>query len=138
MHIIDWYPTLLGLAGAPEDESRVIDGNDVWPMLTRQAPSPHEFILSAKSPEQVALRMGDWKLIRHAEAPKNSDQPERRARRQAENPVTSWELYNLAEDVAETTNLADKETERIAAMKAKLEQLMSDAVPSAAPLVDNE
>jgi arylsulfatase A-like enzyme len=139
MHVIDWYPTLLRLAGAPADASREIDGKDVWPMLTQQAPSPHEFILSAKSPEQAALRMGDWKLIRHAAAPPIDGQGKGRGRRrQAKTTSDSWELYNLADDLAEATNLVDQETERTAAMKAKLEQLLSGAVPSGAPVADNQ
>jgi len=41
-------------------------------------------------------------------------------------------LFNLAIDPSETTNLAGKEPERVAAMKAKLAELLKDAVPSGA------
>jgi hypothetical protein len=83
--------------------------------------------------------MGDWKLIRHAAAPPIDGQGKGRGRRrQAKTTSTSWELYNLADDLAEATNLVDQETERTAAMKTKLEQLLSDAVPSGAPVADNE
>jgi hypothetical protein len=39
-------------------------------------------------------------------------------------------LFNLAEDPSETTNLAEKETQRVAMMKVKLAELLKDAVPS--------
>ncbi|MFN9915666.1 MAG: sulfatase-like hydrolase/transferase, partial [Pirellulaceae bacterium] len=42
MHIIDWYPTLIGQAGGSLEQKMPIDGKDVWPMLTAKAKSPHE------------------------------------------------------------------------------------------------
>jgi hypothetical protein len=65
MHIIDWYPTLVGLAGGSLKQALPIDGKDVWPMITKAGKSPHKAILSVstRGPSQAAIRMGDWKLI---------------------------------------------------------------------------
>lgn len=38
-------------------------------------------------------------------------------------------LFNLAADPSEKTNLAEKDPERVTTMKAKLAELMKDAVP---------
>jgi arylsulfatase A-like enzyme len=139
MHVIDWYPTLVKLAGGSLEQKLPLDGKDVWLMLTENAPSPHDAILSVRSPTQAALRIGDWKLISRndlqangGEAAKNKTRGKKRQQQPA--PI---ELYNLASDIGETTNLADMEPDRVATMSARLGELLKDAVPSGAP-VGNE
>ncbi|HVW01266.1 MAG TPA: arylsulfatase, partial [Planctomycetaceae bacterium] len=129
MHVIDWYPTLITLAGGNLEQKLPIDGRDVWPMLTEQAPSPHDAILCAKSPTVAAVRIGDWKLVRG----NAGNRQNARANRGADAAASSVELYNLAADIGETNNLAEKEPERVAAMQARLTELLKDAVPSGAP-----
>lgn len=135
MHVIDWYPTLVKLAGGSLDQKLPIDGLDVWPMLTEQSPSPHKAILSVKSPTQAALRIGDWKLISHENPVSDTAdgaKPKSRAKkRNQKEPLI--ELYNLATDIGETTNMADKEPDRVAKMKASFVELLKDAVPSGVP-----
>ncbi len=135
MHVIDWYPTLVKLAGGSLDQNLPIDGLDVWPMLTQQAPSPHDAILSVQSPTRAALRIGDWKLLSRETADTDTagaSGPKSRAKKRQQTSKTV-ELYNLATDISETTNLVDKESERVAMMKARLAELLKDAVPSGAP-----
>ena len=136
MHIIDWYPTLVTLAGGSLDQKLPLDGKDVWPMLTQNAPSPHEAILSVQSPASAALRMGDWKLIMAGdaggddeEAPKKKAKGKKQTRASQYGPVA---LFNLAEDIGESNNLAGQEPERLAKMKAKLAEMLKGAVPSGA------
>jgi len=135
MHVIDWYPTLVKLAGGSLEQKLPIDGRDVWPMLTQQAPSPHDAILSVKSPTEAALRMGDWKLVSHSLANSGKTASKARAKNKkqenqaAREPV---ELYNLAADIGEANNLADKEPARVATMQARLTELLKNAVPSGA------
>ena len=131
MHVIDWYPTLVKLAGGSLDQKLPIDGLDVWPMLIEQAGSPHDAILSVQAPTRAALRMGDWKLISRENADSDSastDPPKGRAKKsqKGSDPI---ELYHLVTDIGETTNVAHKEPERVALMKAKLAEFLKDAVP---------
>lgn len=130
MHIIDWYPTLVKLAGGTLEQKLPLDGQDVWPLLTQGAPSPHEAILSVQSPTHAALRMGDWKLISNASAAADAtaDAAPAKRRAKAKAKPEAVALYNLATDRGETTNLADQEPERLAAMKAKLAELLQGAV----------
>jgi arylsulfatase A-like enzyme len=129
MHVIDWYPTLVKLAGGTLEQKLPIDGRDVWPMLTQQARSPHDAILCVKSPTEAALRVSDWKLVSHAATNTSNATPKARAKQQSKPASESVELYNLATDIGETTNLSDKEPERVEAMKARLASLLMDAVP---------
>ena len=138
MHIIDWYPTLVKLAGGSLEQKLPLDGRDVWPMITEKAGSPHEAILSAQSIDNAAVRMGDWKLIvsngADAELPeeggakaKKKGKGKAKAKGRKYEPVM---LFNLAADPSEKTNLAAQQPERVATMKAKLAELLKDAVSS--------
>ena len=139
MHVIDWYPTLVKLAKGSLDQKLPIDGMDVWPMLTTHAASPHNAILSVQSPTKAAVRMGDWKLISQApsvNAPAKAARAKNRAKNRQQRAETT-QLYNLATDIGEATNLAEKDPQRVATMKAMLDVLLKDAVPSGAP-AENE
>lgn len=135
MHTVDWYPTLVKLAGGSLEQKTPLDGRDVWPMLTQGAPSPHEVILSVQSPDRAAVRMGDWKLLLNASEADSEEAPEgspkqkgKKGKGKADGKGERLELYNLAADIGEKTNLADKEPERVAKMRAKLAELLKGAV----------
>lgn len=65
-------------------------------------------------PGHAAWTDGDWKL--HRIAGKGGD--------------VTWELYNLAEDPMETSNLVDQQGERVARMRAALEAWLESVVRS--------
>jgi arylsulfatase A-like enzyme len=138
MHAVDWYPTLVKLAGGSLEQKLPIDGRDVWPMITKGHKSPHEAILLVQSPTRAAVRMGNWKLL--ADLPGDGDdaapRAANRARRNANRaPV---ELYDLASNIGESKNLADEQPERAAQMLAALKRMMKDAVPTGHVVKDAE
>ncbi len=115
MHIVDWYPTLLKLAGAPTAQPLPLDGLDVWPVLTQRAKSPHDAILLHGTNVNVkALRMGEWKLILP--------------------PSGKMELYNLAQDISEKRDLAAAEPAHVARLRARLDDMTRGAKPLGGPL----
>jgi arylsulfatase A-like enzyme len=122
LHMVDWFPTLLGLAGAPFDAKLPLDGRDAWPTIARGAPSPHEVLLlnaagrTSASQRTSALRAGPWKLIVH--------RPPRRLR-----GAERVELFDLARDPGEQSDLAAAHPERVAALRAQLEPFEEQAVP---------
>ena len=129
MHVIDWYPTLLKLAGGSHDQKLPIDGRDVWPMLTQHARSPHDAILSVQTPTRAALRMGDWKLVSSEDSDNDGAAGNQGKKKKAAAMKEPLALYNLANDVGETTNLAEKEPGRFSDLKARLAEFLKDAVP---------
>lgn len=140
MHMVDWYPTLIKLAGGSLEQKLPLDGLDIWPMLTKGAASPHDAILSVSTqgPARAAVRMGDWKLLvsGNADADGGEDDGAAKAKKKGKaagkyEPVA---LYNLIEDPSESKNLASVQPERVKAMRARLAQLLKEAVPSGADI----
>lgn len=123
LHIIDWYPTLVRLAGGSLEQPLPLDGCDIWPVLTQGAKSPHEaLLLSGTNPRRVAIRIGDWKLLLNAH--------DRDAEEGKESSVgKKVELYNLATDLGEQKNLASEQPGKVAELRAKLDVLLKTAVP---------
>ena len=122
IHAIDWYPTLLKLAGASLEQKLKPDGLDIWPVLTSGAKSPHDAILlMGTKPGKAAIRMGDWKLLR--------DPSEVDAEESEDASHSGLELYNLAEDLSETKNLAASNPEKLKELNTRLDELLKDAVP---------
>lgn len=110
---IDLLPTIARLVGASFDEARV-DGRDVWPLISGQpgATNPHEAYLYYYEQNQLqAVVTGDgrWKLqLPHTyrtlagRAGGHAGLPEQYKERKIVKP----ELYDLATEVSETTDVA--------------------------------
>ena len=65
---IDVFPTILNAAGVDVPKDRVIDGKDIWPLLTSsQAKSPHEALFGMQGPNLMTVRSGKWRL--HVRSP---------------------------------------------------------------------
>lgn len=127
LHAVDWYPTLVKLAGGSLEQKLPLDGCDIWPVLTAGAKSPHDAILLCGTiPERRAIRMGDWKLLLNAN---DKDAEESTAVRV---DGTKIELFNLASDLGEKKNLAAEQPEKVKELRAKLDALMSTSVASGA------
>ena len=104
----DIFPTMLGIAGVKSPTDRVLDGVDVLPALAGKAtrlerPQPLYWRLHMAPDMKIAMRVDDWKILANLEK-------------------TEFELYNLATDKAETTDLQGKEPQRFTAMREKLLQ----------------
>jgi arylsulfatase A-like enzyme len=127
LHIVDWYPTLLKLAGATLTQKLPLDGRDAWPTIAAGKPSPHDAILINASPRTGALRAGDWKLVLNGSGAANEVGDVENDRAGA--AAGTVELFNLAEDPSERTNLAGKHPDRVKTLRARYDALAAQAVP---------
>ena len=62
--MMDWLPTFAFLAGAQTPRDRIIDGKNIWPLISgeKNAKSPHEFFSYYFMDQLQAVREGKWKL----------------------------------------------------------------------------
>lgn len=103
----DFLPTLAKLAGTAAPTDRVLDGKDVRELWTNPstATSPHEALPYYHLGKLQAVRQGPWKL--HIHRTRSWLKPNLESE-----PIEEiCELYNLDEDVAETTNVAEQHPE---------------------------
>jgi arylsulfatase A-like enzyme len=141
LHIVDWYPTLLKLAGAKTEQKHAPDGLDIWPVLTAGAKSPHDAILLNTTPRNGAIRMGDWKLVMGgnladsdegaapAAAATDTAKKGKKGMQAAAGDAPRIELFNLAEDLSEKANLAEQHPDKVKELRARLEAFAKQAVP---------
>jgi arylsulfatase A len=123
----DALPTLAELAGATKHVPDDVTGLSYVPVLFGKTPAKvHEYHYwewpawdwknNREYPGGMmqGLRKGDWKLARM-----KNDQP--------------WELYNLAKDIGETTNLADKHPEKVKELAALVDKARVPMRPQREP-----
>jgi len=109
LHIVDWYPTLVKLAGGSLTQNLPLDGLDIWPVLSRGAKSPHKSLLVwGIKPNSIAIRSGKWKLVYNN---------------------NGYQLFNLNKDISETNNLATTNVKKLKEMQTRLNSLMKNAIP---------
>lgn len=107
LHVVDWYPTLTSLASAPTANAKPLDGYNIWPTLTQNQPSPRTEVIYNVEPFRAGIRQGDWKLIWRTLLP------------------SSVELYNIATDPYEKTNVAAQHPDIVAKLQARANELAS-------------
>ena len=124
MSVMDLMPTFLDVAGTTHPGAEY-KGHKIWPVEGRSL-LPH---LSGEEPvvhsqprygfsifKNQGLRVGDWKIIQLSEFTK-----------------PSWELYNLASDPGETSDLADKLPEKLQEMISEWETFTDTGIVVAEP-----
>jgi arylsulfatase A-like enzyme len=141
LHMVDWYPTLLKLAGVSLQQKLPVDGKDAWLTITQGKPSPHEEILLNTTPRHGAIRVGDWKLVINGnktgaddgvEGAPNAGQPVTNT--EAGRSTDSIELFDLSEDPYEKRNRASENPDKMKELRARYEALARQAAaPKYAP-----
>jgi arylsulfatase A-like enzyme len=131
---IDILPTLAKLADAPLPE-RKIDGLDIWPLISAQpgAKSPHDALYFYWDRELQAVRSGKWKLHFPHTYRTLAGKPSGSGGKPAPygQAKTGLALFNLEDDIGETTDVADKHPEVVQRLKALAEKAREDLGDSA-------
>ncbi|VGO13750.1 Arylsulfatase [Pontiella desulfatans] len=114
--LVDLFATCADIVGQPIADTAAEDSVSILPNLLGTAKKPvREAVVHHSINGSFAIRQGDWKLSlcpgsggwSLPKPPKKSDQPA---------PKQWVQLYNLADDPAETTNLADQHPEMVERM----------------------
>ncbi len=116
----DFYPTILNQLGIKIPTDHKVDGVDISPALAGEKLSrkgiinyfPDPAMVPDWVPPAISLHSGDWKLLRLFH--------------QGEKGAHDYLLYNLAEDIGEKNNLADKYPERVKEMDRILEEAIKE------------
>ena len=119
---IDILPTLAGLAGIKQlPQKHKIDGHDIWPLIAghKGAESPHEAYYFYWGRHLQAVRSGRWKLhfphsYRSLAGRKGGTGGKPTKYTQARTPLA---LFDLAQDIGETTDVLAKHPEVVARLK---------------------
>ncbi|HVW36068.1 MAG TPA: sulfatase, partial [Pirellulales bacterium] len=132
---IDLLPTLAKLIGARLPDDRIIDGLDIWPLISGQpdAKSPHVAFYFYWGQELQAVRSGRWKLhFPHAYRSLEGEGgkggiPTKYVQRQIQ-----LSLFDLESDVGETKIVAAEHPEVVARLQALAQRAREDLGDSAA------
>jgi arylsulfatase A-like enzyme len=121
VHQADLLATLAEILGTQLPDNAGEDSFSLLPLLQGEDQPIRQHAVSCAMSGVPALRYGDWKLLAAASGSGGfaKDQP-------PIEPATPVLLYNLADDLGETRNLAAEHPERVAEMKALLERLITD------------
>lgn len=99
VHVMDWLPTLVNLAGGEVNKKDKLEGVDIWPVLNGQ-PLEKKRTLYWNTGGRYAVRHGDLKMIKHRDG--------------------RIELFNLAKDPHEEKDLSRTQTAGVALMESLL------------------
>ncbi|KKL92384.1 hypothetical protein LCGC14_1885230 [marine sediment metagenome] len=104
----DFYPTMLDMAGLPPKSEQHLDGVSLVPLLKGDGKIDRDALFwhyphygNQGGFPGGAIRMGNWKLLERFEDGR-------------------VHLYNLAKDLGEKNDLAEKQPERVEAMRKRL------------------
>ncbi len=115
---LDILPTALAAAGVEAPVDAKFDGMSLLPYLRGENDgNPHD-ALYWRLGQQMAIRQGDWKLVRYDPA---VDGMEGRA--------TDAKLYNLADDIGESRDLIEEDPEKAKSLQAAWDKWNESNVP---------
>lgn len=110
LHAADWMPTLTKLAGWQPPADLRFDGIDAWPLLTGAVTQAAPRTIYIPHPTGAIVLRDGWKLI---------------ARHAGKKKPASVELFHVATDPYEGTDLASAEAAKLRELQSILEQLRS-------------
>lgn len=147
--MMDLFATVLAAAKIAPPDDRVIDGRDIMPLFVGDAPSPHAAIFGQQGPRLATIRDARWKL--HVLAPRDNFAALNKSGRPwtdprgpdgvtilapyeqyapkdypgkvSGEPSRPMQLFDLANDPAEQTNVAAEHPEVVARLRTLYDEM---------------
>ncbi|XP_025102556.1 arylsulfatase J-like isoform X2 [Pomacea canaliculata] len=138
VHAVDWYPTLLRLAGAKKNIPN-IDGLDLWESISTNGVSPRqEFVYDINDDKQrAALRYKNYKMTWNKPGHPDGwyNPPPGVAQPPEWNYTSEYMLFDLDTDPTETTDISSRRQVKkvYKHMKSKLDSLRLTMPPQLHP-----
>jgi arylsulfatase A-like enzyme len=128
--IMDLLPTFCEIAGVDLPQDRVLDGRSILPYLKGENPASP--IHGTWVVPGAAIRHGDWKLLTRDQKPGGSkaDQVGKTDRV----PAKAGSLFNLKDDLGETTDVSKAHPERVADLTRLMDRFMSELNANTRPI----
>jgi arylsulfatase A-like enzyme len=151
--MMDLFATVLGAAGIPSPNDRVIDGKDLIPLLSGTVRAVHDVVFGQQGPRLATVRDARWKLhvlpaqdhrvVAPGErwedprapdgvtilAPYEQFQPSDYPGLTSGDETRALSLFDLENDPIEQHNVAERHPEIVARLKARYDQ-MAQAIPA--------
>jgi len=105
IHVVDMYPTLVGLAEGKLGKNKPLDGVDIWATISEGKPSSRTEVVYNVGPFGGAVREGSWKLVWLSLLPQRV------------------ELFDVAADPSEKTNLSEKNPDKVKELQSRITDL---------------
>lgn len=116
---LDILPTALAAAGVKVPAEAKLDGVDLLPYFNgRKSDGPHDTLYWRFGP-QMAIRRGDWKLVRYDPTADG-----------ATGRATDAKLYNLKDDIGETRDLIQAQPQKAKELQAAWDKWNELNVPA--------
>lgn len=106
---LDIQPTALAAAGVAAKPEWKLDGVNLLPYLQGENSQPPHDTLFWRFGQQMAIRRGDWKVVRYDD--------------------TGMKLYNLAMDIGEQNDLATKNPDKFKELESAWKKWNTELVP---------
>ena len=105
MSVCDIMPTIAGLTGSPQVAVAGCEGDDVWAAVAG-GELAKDRVFYWRTDGQLAVRRGDWKLVHTGATPEEG----------------SAELFNIADDPLEKSDLASEKPDIVSALREELQR----------------
>ncbi|MBK1876505.1 sulfatase-like hydrolase/transferase [Pelagicoccus mobilis] len=129
--IIDMLPTFCGIAGVGVPNDRIIDGVNVLPQLLGDTMSEH--LRDVQIVPGSTITRNGWKYYMKTQFPYNRKSPEVWGEFK---PANAGSLFNLNEDVGETTDVSSQYPEIAESLRKEMEAFMVEFEATTRPVGD--
>ncbi len=120
--MMDWLPTFAFLAGAKLTDNRIIDGKNIWNILSgdKNAKTPHDVFYYYMMDQLQAVRSGHWKLHLPLENKYDS------GNRNKFHGEGKLKLINLNNDLREEFDLSERYPDVVKELLLKAEKISTE------------